>query len=108
VKHLDIIWNLWGSEDPEVIENSEWQEILRSFTAVKSLYISREAVPQIAPALQELGERVTEVLPSLETLTLYEPMSGPVQEGIARFVSARQLVGHPVAISYGLGYIGLY
>ena len=27
VKHLDIIWNLWGSDDSEVIENSEWLEL---------------------------------------------------------------------------------
>jgi hypothetical protein len=109
VNHLDIIWNLWGSEDPEVIENSEWLELLRPFTAVKSLYISEEAVPRIAPALQELvGERVIEVLPALETLTLYKSASGPIQEGIARFVSARQLTGHPVAISYESGYNGLY
>ena len=109
VKHLDIIWNHWGSEDPEVIENGEWLELLRSFTAVRSHYISGEAVPRIAPALQELvGERVTEVLPALETLTLDESTSGPIQEGIARFVSARQLACHPVAISYGSGYNGLY
>ena len=106
LKHLDIIWKLGGSDDSEVIENSEWLELLRPFTAVKSLYISEEAVPRIAPALQELvGERV---LPALETLTLYKSTSGPIQEGIARFVSARQLAGHPIAISYESGYNGLY
>ena len=109
VIHLDIIWNLWGSEDPEVIENGEWLELLRPFTAVKSLCISEEAVPRIAPALQELvGERVIEVLPALETLILYKSASGPIQEGIARFVSARQLTGRPVAITYESGYNGLY
>jgi hypothetical protein len=106
VKHLDIIWNLWGSDDSEVIENSEWLELLRPFTAVESLYISEEAVPRIAPALQEFVEE--SVLPALETLTLYESTSGPIQEGIARFVSARQLAGHPVVISYESGYNGLY
>ena len=101
VKHLDIIWSHWGPEDWEVIENSEWLELFRPFIAVKSLYISKGAVPRIAPALQELvGERVAEVLPALETLTLDVSTSGPIQEGIARFVSARQLSGHPVAISY--------
>jgi hypothetical protein len=100
VKHLDIIWSPWRLED-EVIENSEWLELLRLFTAVESLYISEEAVPRIAPALQELVvEGVAEVLPALETLTLDVSTSGPIQEGIARFVSARQLSGHPVAISY--------
>ena len=55
----------------------------------------------IAPALQELvGERVTEVLPALESLFLEDLQpSGPVQEAIGQFVAARQLLGHPVAVS---------
>ena len=113
VKHLDIIWGehwgKWTLEDSEIVENGEWLELFRPFTAAKSLYISREAVPQIAAAaLRELGERATEVLPALETLFLYESTSGPVQEGIAQFVSARQLAGRPISISYWRGYGGLY
>ena len=101
VKLLDIIWNEdWHSEDSDGIETGEWLELLRSFTAVKGLYISREAVSRSAPALQELGERMTELLPSLDTLFLDEQTSGPVQESIAKFVSARQLAGHPISISY--------
>jgi hypothetical protein len=84
------------------IETSQWQEFLRPFTTVKSLYISQEFVPRIAPTLQELaGETVTEVLPFLQTLFLEEPLpSGPVQETIGQFVAARQLSGHPVAVSH--------
>ena len=110
VEHLDIIWDgRWGPQGLNVIENNQWLELLHPFTGVKSLYISEEAVPRIAPALQELvGERVTEVLPALETLSLYETTSGPVQEGIAEFVSARQLAGHSTTISYSYGYIGIY
>ena len=71
--------------------------------------MSEEAALRIVRALQELvGERVTEVLPALETLFLYKTMSGPVQEGIAKFVSARQLAGHPITISYHEGYTGFY
>jgi hypothetical protein len=109
VEHLNIIWDEhWGSQDSDVIESSKWLELLRPFTGMKSLYMSKEAVPRIAPALQELvGERVTEVLPALETL-FFETTSGPVQEGIAEFISARQLAGHPITISYCDGYHGLY
>jgi hypothetical protein len=84
------------------VESSQWLELLYPFTSVKRLYISREFVPRIAPALQELvaGERVTEVLPALQTLVLEEPLpSGPVQETVGQFVAARQLAGHPVTVS---------
>ena len=44
---------------------------LRSFVAVKNLYLLEEFVPRIAPALQELvGGRMTEVLPTLENIFL--------------------------------------
>ena len=83
------------------IENSQWLELLRPFAAVKDLYISEEFMSRIAPALQELvGERVTEVLPTLQNLFLEETLlSGPVQEAIGGFVAARRLASHPIAIS---------
>ena len=87
---------------PDDIENSQWLELLHPFAAVKDLYISLEFVPRILPALQELiGERATEeVLPALQTLFLDEPLaSGPVQDIIVQFVTARQLAGHPIAVS---------
>jgi hypothetical protein len=84
------------------IESCQWLELLHPFTTVRGLYISGEFVPRIVPALQELtGERVTEVLPALQTLFLGDPHpSGPVQEVIGQFVGARQLAGHPIAVSH--------
>jgi hypothetical protein len=91
------------------IENSQWLELFHSFTAVKYLYLSltRRFASHIgiALALQELvGERVTEVLPSLETLFLEErldsgPILGAVQESIDQFVAARKLAGYIVTVS---------
>jgi hypothetical protein len=50
---------------------SQWLELLRPFTAVRDLYICQEIAPYIAPALRELvGEKVTEVLPAMQTLFL--------------------------------------
>jgi hypothetical protein len=84
------------------IENGQWLEVLRPFTTVKSLYLSRRLAPHIVLDLQEIvGESVTEVLPALQNIFLEEPLRlGPVQEIIEQFVAARQLSGHPVAISY--------
>jgi hypothetical protein len=68
---------------------------------VKNLYLRKEFAPAIAAALQELvGERTTEVLPSLRNIFVRElKPRGPFQEYIGQFVAARQLSGHPVAIS---------
>jgi hypothetical protein len=100
--------NLYIAEDlysqvvwKDDIEVTEWLDLLHPFTAVKNLCLSKQFVPRIAPALQELtGERTTEVLPALQNVLFegFQP-SEPVQEGIARFISARQLINHPVAIS---------
>ncbi len=84
-------------------ENAEWLELLRPFTAVKDLYLSRQFVPCIARALQELTTgRTTDVLPAVQNIFLegFQP-SGSDQEveGIGQFISARQLTNRPVAIS---------
>ena len=83
------------------VEDTLWLDLLRPFVAVKSLYLAGEFVPRIAPALQELvGARTTDVLPTLENIFLagLQP-SGPLQEGIEKFVTARQLISHSVAVS---------
>jgi hypothetical protein len=86
------------SQRQDDIEDLQW---LHPFSAVKNLYVSKESAQCIAPALQNLvGERVTGVLPALKSLFLEELQpSGPAQEAIEQFVAARQLLGHPVAVS---------
>ena len=87
-----------GWEDD--VENSQWLELFHPFTSVKNLYLSEVVAPLVKPALQELAEeRVTDVLPMLQNLYVegLEP-SGPIQEGIGQFVTARQLVNRPVAV----------
>jgi hypothetical protein len=70
-----------------------------------SIYYSEESLlihALIAPALQELtGGRTTGVLPALQKCVFLKgfPPSEPVHEDIARFISARQLINRPVAIS---------
>jgi hypothetical protein len=102
VEHLYILdKKLSEPRWQEDIESSQWLELFHPFTAAKALYISREFAPRVVPALQELvGERVTEALPSLQTLFFEETLpSGPIQEAVEQFVAARQLAGHPVTVS---------
>jgi hypothetical protein len=83
-------------------ENAQWLDLLHPFTAVKNLYLSKEFTRRVAPVLQELvGERVVETLPALQCLFLEEVnLVGPVQEAIEKFVAARQLSNHPIAVSH--------
>ena len=100
VEHLYIQSLYWEWPWEDDIEDSQWIELFRPFIAVKDLYFSSDFTPQIATALQELGESGTEVLPALEMLVFEEPLPlGPVQEALEQFVAARQFAGHPIAIS---------
>ena len=102
VEHLYILKGLMLRVlQHDTFEWSRWLDFFYPFTAVKSLYISQEFAPCIAPALQELvGEGLMEVLPALQTIFFEETLlSGPVEEAIGKFVAARQLAGHPIAVS---------
>jgi hypothetical protein len=85
----------------QITEDSEWLELLRPFTAVKNLYLSKKVGLHVAPALQELAfdERLTEVLPALQNIFLadLEP-TGSVQQAINYFAYTRWLSGQPVAV----------
>lgn len=107
VEHLYIVE---GASRPirlhRRIEDSpaRWLEFLHPFTAVKGLYLSRTFTPHVAFVLQEfVGERVTEVLPNLQTLLLEEnhPLGFLVEwmVPIWKFIDARQLVGKHIALS---------
>jgi hypothetical protein len=86
------------------VENVMWLELLQPFSAVKNLYLSKEFAPRIVPIFQELvGGRAAEVLPTLQNIFLegLDPVdpSGDIQEGIGKFVAARQITGHPIVVS---------
>jgi hypothetical protein len=87
----------WGDNT----ENTLWQELLHPFTSVKNLYLSGLYASRIVPALREpVGERTTGVLPALQNIFLEDlQLSEPIQEGIGKLVTARQLSSHPIAIS---------
>jgi hypothetical protein len=106
--HLSTVVHLYIERRPgervfqiDAIENTQWLQLFLPFTAVEFLYLSKTFAPGVAAALQELvGGRITEVLPSLQSIIVQgiEP-SGPIQENIGQFVAARQLSDHPIAIS---------
>jgi hypothetical protein len=104
VEHLYIVENTYFRPHwRDDIENSQWLEILRPFTGVKDLYLSKELVPHIARPLQELVRgRVTESLPTLQRLLLEKgyQKSQPIEKAIGKFVGARLLSNRPMSISH--------
>ena len=101
VEHLYILENQFSQpRSQDDIENGQWLELLYPFIAVKSLFLSHKIAARIAPALQEfVGERANEVLPALQSIFLEGlSTSGFVPEGIGKFVTARHLSSHPIAV----------
>jgi F-box-like len=84
----------WGDGMPD----SKWIELLRFFPALETMCISSDLAPYFARALEELGGgQVTEVLPALQYLFI-SGLVPPIQEAFGKFVTARQLSGHPVVV----------
>ena len=105
VEHLYIsfpgdLWSRW-SRWSYVLTNMHWLDFFRPFTTVKNLYLCKKVAEFISSALQELvGESVTSAFPALESIFLEElEPSRPVQDAFQQFIAARQLSGHPVAVS---------
>jgi hypothetical protein len=96
VEHLYI--GGWESRWQDDIGDSQWLEVLNPFTAVKYLYLSKTFVSRIGPALQELAGEVSPCLQNLFLEDLHP--SGPIQGAIGKFVAARQLASHPIAVSH--------
>jgi len=91
------LWPFWEDN----INNALWLELLHLFTTVKNLFLSENITPRVILALQELvGGRTTEVLPILQNVFIEKLQpSGHVQEGIGKFVAARQVASHPIVVS---------
>jgi hypothetical protein len=83
------------------MESTEWLELLRPFTCVKDLVLSKKFVPFVALALQDLdGERVTQMLPMLQYLFFEGSQpSGAAKKAMEKFIAARQFSGYPVTMN---------
>ncbi|KAH9974484.1 hypothetical protein BGW80DRAFT_182649 [Lactifluus volemus] len=90
----------------DVMDEAQWLELFRPFTALQALYISRNIQSHVVSALRGLsGETAMEVLPALDRLYLEEyQVTGPEQPDIEAFIIARQRSGHPVSIYDGCYY----
>jgi hypothetical protein len=101
VDHLSTHGSCLEWKDMEELDSTEWLLFLRLFPAVEKLHLSGDVVPYIASALENITEEMlAEVTPALHSLWLEDGRrEGDEPVGsIERFLSLRQLSGHPVTV----------
>jgi hypothetical protein len=102
---LECLYIREGSLRPQWdddMENAQWLDLLKPFSASKNLYLHKELVPRVGRALQELAGEAVELLPDVQNIfTLGSLSSGTVREAFGGFVSERELSGRPVAVHAG-------
>ncbi len=81
--------------EPEGLDDIEWLQLLRPFSSVQTLFVSRKFAGHVSRALEDIaGVMVTEVLPALDLLCLGDqPVSC-----VDKFIAVRRDSGHPVTI----------
>ena len=94
-----------NSGDPQRFEQFDidpiqWVDLLYPFTNAKNLFLAEDVGLHISTALRGLvGESVTQVLPTVQSLSIEELRSpGPTREAAESFAAARKRFGRPVAI----------
>ncbi|KAI0298748.1 hypothetical protein B0F90DRAFT_1926377 [Multifurca ochricompacta] len=79
---------------------AEWLGLFRTFTAVETLYVSKELGPHVAPALEDLSrDPAMAVLLKLRCLQFG---SSRKSTSVNQFITARGLseFGHPITVEY--------
>jgi hypothetical protein len=108
LEHFHIVEEA-RSMQPLWPDDLEKQTMVGTFSSIyhfEESLPSREHVPRIVPTLQELvGERVTEVLPTLQCIFLQDLQESEfIPEAMQQFIAARQLSSRPIAIFYWNGW----
>ncbi len=81
--------------EKDYMDDTEWLELLRPFTAVETLHVSGKLTGHVAHGLEGVTEEmVAEMLPALHSLCLEDEPSTSVKQ----FVEVRRLSGRPVTI----------
>ncbi len=97
VAHLKLVVHFEAEEHCQLegIEDAEWLDLLRQFSAVQSLHVSPELAGNIALALEDITEEIVAgVLPALDLLCLEDrPVSS-----VEKFLAVRRLSGRPVTL----------
>ncbi|KAH9010359.1 hypothetical protein EDB83DRAFT_427032 [Lactarius deliciosus] len=82
--------------------DSEWRDLLNSFTGVQRSHVARNLSTNNVRALQLSDRRGETVMPSLHTLYIAQPgpRHAPLREAVVSFAASLRLSGHPIAVEY--------
>ena len=87
-----------SSEEHNEVDHTEWHNLLRSFSYVKTLRVDNGLAKELSRSLRlGEGEHPLELLPELQELTYFG--SGDTGSPFASFIDARQNAGHPVTLT---------
>jgi len=85
------------SERRNEVDRTQWRDLLRSFSNVKTLQVDSELVDQLSRSLQlEHGELPMELLPELRELSYSD--RGDSGGAFTAFIDARRIAGRPVTV----------
>ena len=86
-----------SSEEYDEVDLTEWHNLLRTFSYVKTLRVDKELVKELSRCLRlGEGEHPLELLPELQELAYFG--SGDTGNPFTPFIDARQDAGHPVTL----------
>ena len=99
VEHLTLI-RTWPSRRYNGNNRTEWRNILRSFSNVKTLCADDRIIGDLSHCLRlDSGEDPLELLPDLQELAFSGHGYAVNSDGFASFIDARHNVGRPVTIT---------
>jgi hypothetical protein len=83
------------SPEPKGMDDIEWLQLLRPFSSVRTLFVSRQFSGHVSRSLENIpAVMATEILPSLDMLCVEDQPASSIR----RFIAARSKSGRPVAI----------
>jgi len=98
----DLTLEYWGRnmslEWDNEADGTQWRDLLRSFSNVKTLQMDSGLVDQLSRSLQpDDGESLVELLPELKELS-YPSLPLPDTSPFTPFIDARRIAGCPVTL----------
>jgi hypothetical protein len=98
-EQVTLSHSLFSSQWPNIVNRTQWRDLLRLFNNARALYVQEELVGRISRSLQSVGggdEPPLELLPNLQEVGC----SGrsDAREAFTAFLDERQVAGHPVSL----------
>jgi len=88
-----------SSEWCNMSDRTQWRDLLRSFSNVKTLRVDTGLIDELSCSLQlEDGESPVELLPELKELSYSDHHDHEFDDAFTAFIDARRIAGRPVTV----------